>query len=183
MAALIAREIARLVERRYVDDQRYAAMKTRSGLASGRGARRIRADLARKGVSQDVLDAGLAEGVERFVEEATPRAAGAGPDHGGVAQEGIDPEFAAALTLARRKRLGPWRKERPSGDRMAWMKVLNRELGAFARSGFSHGVARRAMEAEDDILAELGFDPPDRNADGDLERIDVDDAWAASGID
>jgi regulatory protein len=53
-------------------------------------------------------------------------------------------EFVAALIHARKRRLGPWRKQDVSPD------VLRRELGSFARAGFAHEIASRALRTERD---------------------------------
>lgn len=67
-----------------------------------------------------------------------------------------DAELAAALVTARKRRIGPFRTR--AADPM-------RELGVLARAGFSHDVARRALdtdlaEAEDRIAALRGISGP-----------------------
>lgn len=54
-------------------------------------------------------------------------------------------ELAAARTLAKRKRLGPWRRK-PLAD----PKDAQKEMAALARAGFSYDIVRRALEATDD---------------------------------
>jgi regulatory protein len=54
--------LAELVDRRFIDDARYAAAYTREKLrASGWGAYKIRAALAAKGVARDIVNAALEE--------------------------------------------------------------------------------------------------------------------------
>ncbi len=52
-----------------------------------------------------------------------------------------DAELSAALTLARRRRLGPWR---PAETRDA---MRAKDLGALARAGFSRAVAVEVVDA------------------------------------
>ena len=66
-------------------------------------------------------------------------------------EEGPDPELAAAVALARRRRLGPWRaSEERAADRQ-------RDLGVLARAGFPADVARKVLDAasEDELLEDL----------------------------
>jgi regulatory protein len=63
---------------------------------------------------------------------------------------GPDPDLAAACAFARRRRLGPFR--RTASDRA-------RELGAFARAGFSRRVAEAVLACVDqDAVAALARD-------------------------
>jgi regulatory protein len=60
-------------------------------------------------------------------------------------EEGGDPDLAAACAFARRRRLGPYR--RGAGDRL-------KELGAFARAGFSRAAANAVLACTDPDEAE-----------------------------
>ena len=68
-----------------------------------------------------------------------------------------DPELAAALTYARRRRIGPYR---PAGDRAA---ARARDLAALSRQGFDYDVARRVIDADDpeDLVREAEAERPD----------------------
>lgn len=118
----------------WLDDARHAETKAGALFRRGESARAIRARLA-------------AEGVDRaFVNEALDRLADESP--------GPDPDLAAAANLARRRRLGPYRD---SAEARAAHR--DRDLAALARKGFSAGVARRVLEAEDpETLAALVAD-------------------------
>jgi len=54
-------------------------------------------------------------------------------------------ELAAALVLARKRRIGPFRVGQ-APDEVGQL----RELGALARAGFSHSVAHRALAMDPD---------------------------------
>lgn len=107
-----------------VDDVAYAAGRTRSRLRRGQSLRTIRAGLAEKGVAAvDVAEA--------F-----------------AGMEG-DLDLSAACAFARRRRLGPFRRE--AADQA-------RELAAFARAGFTRAVAEAVLgcaneEAVEELLA------------------------------
>ena len=66
------------------------------------------------------------------------------------AEVGTDAELAAAVRLAQRKRLGPFR---PAALRAGHR---DRDLAAMARAGFDYATARRVIDAESpDTLADL----------------------------
>ena len=113
--ASVAGVIARMVELGLLNDAAFAESRARGLALSGRSRRAITARLTAKGV-----------------DPAQTRA---------VLPEGEETEFVAALILARKRRIGPFRKAEPD---------QNRELGVLARAGFSRDVALRAlaMEAE-----------------------------------
>lgn len=118
-------EIDKLIERYLaaglLDDRRYA--EAQAGSLSRRGASRlrIRQRLAAKGVEADLVEGAL---------EAVAEETGGG-------------DLAAACILARRKRLGPYRK---TGDRAAHRQ---KDLASMARAGFSLAIARRVLSAPD----------------------------------
>jgi regulatory protein len=117
------RVVARLAEVGAVDDAAFAAARARSLTRAGRSRRAVAAHLAVRGVDGETLAASL---------PANPEA-----------------ELAAALALARRRRLGPFGSAAPDGsaddaDRR------RRELGVLARAGFSQDLARRALEMAPD---------------------------------
>jgi regulatory protein len=71
-----------------------------------------------------------------------------------VRDEMAEPDLAAALTFARRRRLGPYRS---AANRV---EHRERDLAALGRQGFPYEVARRVIEADDaaaleDEIAEL----------------------------
>ena len=91
-------------------------MKTASLARRGGSRRGIQATLAAKGVAAETVQQALAT----FDPEA---------------------EQAAALALARRRRLGPFR---PAATRAAHRL---RDLGVLARAGFPHEIARAVIDA------------------------------------
>ncbi len=119
--AWVAEIVARCERYGYVDDARYAASKARTMRSRGDSARKIRARLAEKGVRGEVVDAGLAE-------------------------SGLD-DRAAAARLARRRRLGPFRRTPLPEEWEARQKERKRELGILGRAGFAYGLAREVLEA------------------------------------
>ena len=112
---LIDALIARYRNSGLLDDAAYAASRARTRLARGHSLRRIAAGLAAKGVGAEERVGAL-----RSLREGE-----------------ADPDLAAACAFARRRRLGPFRRDPAvSEDR-------DRALAAFARAGFG----RRAAEA------------------------------------
>lgn len=111
----------------FVDDASYAELKVRSGVRKGHSRRRIAAGLAVKGVGRETSDAAL---------------------------QGAD-DLAAAAALARRKRIGPWRKAEPDSE------ARRKEMGAFGRNGFGGDTASKIMgmtvEEAEAAIADAGL--------------------------
>ncbi|MGE0221706.1 MAG: regulatory protein RecX [Acetobacteraceae bacterium] len=119
--------VAKLAALGAVNDAAYAESRARGLTRAGVSRRGIAARLAAKGVDPEVARAALPEDAET--------------------------ELAAALTLARRRRIGPFRAG-PPPDAAGRMK----EMGVLARAGFTQDTVRRAMdmdpeEAESRVLA------------------------------
>ncbi|MGC2855001.1 regulatory protein RecX [Novispirillum sp. DQ9] len=127
--AWIAEILDTLRRQGYLDDARFADSTARSLAARGQSLRAIRQRLAAKGVARDHVDAALA----RLAEDLVP----AGED---AAQ--ADPDMAAAVAYARRRRLGPWRPPEVRAD------FRQKDMAALARRGFSADVTRRLLDAE-----------------------------------
>lgn len=106
--------VARLVAAGAVNDAAYAEMRGRSLVRAGRSRRAAAAHLAAKGVDPATTQSALPEDPQT--------------------------ELSAALVLARKRRIGPFRRgEAP--DEVG----RRRELGVLARAGFAQNVARRAL--------------------------------------
>jgi regulatory protein len=106
--------VSRLVAAAAVNDVTFAQSRSRSLVRAGRSRRAVVAHLAAKGVDSAAARAALPEDAES--------------------------ELAAALVLARRRRIGPFRQG-PEGDAAQRM----RELSILARAGFPQDVARQAL--------------------------------------
>jgi len=120
-AAFVEDIIARFRASSLLDDRVYAEGRTLSLHRRGISTRAIRARLAAKGVGADDIDAALA-----MLRDQT-----------------ADPDLAAAIAYARRRRIGPYRTR---GDRE---EMRERDLAALARQGFGYDIARRVIEALD----------------------------------
>jgi len=112
--------VARLTRAGLIDDAGYAASRARSLMRRGTSARAIRARLLQKGVAPALIDQAL----------------------NGLAEEAREPELAAALAYARRRRLGPYRIGARDESRA-------RDLAALGRQGFDLDTARRVIDATD----------------------------------
>jgi len=135
---LIEAEIERLQAAGVIKDGRYAEMKARSALSSGRGSRRILRDLGQKGVAGPAAQEALL---------------GAAREVAGVFDEGAEPsdilraaEVEAAEVFARKRRLGPHRAGPLSEDWSERSKALRREAAAMARAGFGVDTIRRVLD-------------------------------------
>lgn len=107
--------VGRMAAAGYVSDEGYARMRGASLRRRGLGARRIAQDLGQAGIEADMRDAAL-----------------------GSAQEAR----AAALALARKRRLGPYGAA-PPADRAAREK----QVAVFLRAGHPLALARRLVDA------------------------------------
>lgn len=127
--------VASMTDLGAVNDAGFARSRATSLTRTGRSRRAVEAHLANKGVDQetvrDALNDSLGERSDSSAREA---------------------ELAAALVLARKRRLGPFqRPDREDDDPL-------KTLGVFARNGFSRDVAQSVLdmdpdEAEDRIIA------------------------------
>jgi len=106
-----------------VDDVAYATGRARTRLRRGQSLRTIRAGLADKGVATADMETAFA---------------GIGDDRG-------DLDLAAACAFARRRRLGPFRREAADAAH---------ELAAFARAGFTRAVAETVLACVDEAAVE-----------------------------
>lgn len=121
-ASVIEALIARFLRAGLLDDGLYARGQALSLLRRGGSERAIRLKLQQRGVSEADIAAALAARLE----------------------EHDDPELAAALTYARRRRLGPYR-----GDPGARAQARTKDLAALARRGFAPALCRRVIDTDD----------------------------------
>jgi regulatory protein len=126
--------VARLETVGALDDARYAEGRALTLHRRGRATRVIARDLAQRGIG--------AEEAERATEALSE-----------VGAEGVDPDFIAAVMLARKRRLGPF------GDPARSRERRQKDLAVLGRAGFSFAMARRVIEAPeaDALLAECGL--------------------------
>jgi regulatory protein len=113
-----------------VNDKVFADIKATGLRRAGKSRRVITQKLAAKGVTKALIDEAM-----------------------GGADEGMEPEDAemkAALSFAKKKRLGTFRKvDLASLSREASLKLRQKELAAMARAGFALDVARKVLKAKD----------------------------------
>ena len=122
--AAYAREVARRVVARLaaagvLNDTAFAEARARTLARAGRSRRAVAAHLAAKGVDLSAAQAALPEDDES--------------------------ELAAALVLARKRRIGPFRRGGPPDA-----AGRQRELATLARAGFPQAVARQALAFDAD---------------------------------
>lgn len=126
--AVIEGIVAKYVKAGVLDDRRFAERKADSLSRRGTSQRRIREKLAMARIGRDDVDQAM-----KSLRD----------DSGG------DSEFAAAVALARRRRLGPF------ADPAIRRERRDKHLAAMGRAGFAFGLARRVIDAKDaDALQE-----------------------------
>jgi regulatory protein len=120
--------VARFVAAGMIDDKAFAQTKARALHRRGTSGRVTRQRLKLAGIDDDTLATAMA-GLDRELD--------------------TDPqqrEWQAAVALARRRRLGPFRDKDREQHR-------NRDLAAMARAGFDYELARKVIDAADrDII-------------------------------
>ncbi len=116
-------EIARLTKAGLLDDAAFATMRAQSLTRAGKSRRGIAAHLAVRGVPADLAQAALPDDPEA--------------------------ELAAAVTLARKRRIGPFGAAAPDPVQQ------QRALAAFARAGFSQDMAQRALRMDKEAAEAL----------------------------
>ena len=114
---LVEAAVSFCVSNGFVNDETYAESRVAAGLRKGHSRRRIAADLTDKGVAKEVAMSAIGEA----------------------------DDTVAAITFARRRRIGPWRTKELD------TKQRQREAAAFARNGFSGDTAYKviAMDADE----------------------------------
>jgi regulatory protein len=123
VAQAIAAIVAKFVDAGVIDDQAFAQTKARALHRRGTSTRLTRRKLNLAGVDGDTLDKAMAGLDEELDTNPAKR------------------EWQAAVTLARRRRLGPFRPAKDRKDRRL------RDLAAMARSGFAYDVAKKVIDA------------------------------------
>jgi regulatory protein len=112
--------VARLAAAGAVSDAAFAESRARSLVRAGRSRRAVAATLAAKGVDATVART--------------------------VVPDDAETELAAALVLARKRRIGPFRS-RDEADRP-------REFGIMARAGFPRSVVEQALDMDPEAAEE-----------------------------
>lgn len=126
LAELVDAEIGRLIRLGLLNDAQFARDRAGALHRRGNGERAIRAKLAAKGLRGVIVD----EAIEAL---------------------GGDRELRAACRWARKRRLGPWARERHEDA-----ERRQKELAKFGRAGFSYGIAKRVLDATDPDELEEG---------------------------
>lgn len=121
--------IARYQETGLLNDAGYAQAKAASLRRQGKSRQAIAAKLKAKGLGAPDIGQAIATADQDRPDD--------------------DPEFQAALTLARRKKLGPYRPG-PAAE----PDQRRRDMGTLARAGFSFEIARRVLEFRDEEFQE-----------------------------
>lgn len=119
-------EIDRIVEKYkktgVLNDAFFAEVKVNALRRQGRSMRAIKQKLAAKGLSFRAIAAAL----EKNADDATPE----------------DAEYAAAMALVKRRKIGPFRKP-PASD-----ETKRKDYAMLARAGFPSAVIRRVLGTE-----------------------------------
>lgn len=102
----------------YLNDRRYAEIKIKDYMSAGKSVRYIKGKMREKGIDEEILSALLED------------------------QE-YD-EFEAALKLAKKKHIGPFRK-----DEEARFENRQKDMGTLVRAGFSYDVVQRVVGYEE----------------------------------
>ena len=123
--------VAKFVDAGVIDDKAFAQTKARALHRRGTSTRLTRQKLKSAGIDGETLDKAMA-GLDQELD-TDPR----------------QREWRAAVALARRRRLGPFRHNDRKEHR-------NRDLAAMARGGFAYELARKVVDAVDaDALDEV----------------------------
>ena len=115
--------VAKFVDAGGVDDQAFAQTKARALHRRGTSTRHTREKLRLAGIDGDTLDAAMA-GLDQELDTDPVRR-----------------EWRAAVAMARRRRLGPFRLEEARKDKRL------RDLATMARAGFAFDLAKKVIDA------------------------------------
>jgi len=121
---LVDELIARYITAGLLDDQAYADFRVLTLRRRGQSGRAIMAGLLAKGLAQDVIAMAIENAGEKTGEAET--------------------EYHAAMTLARRRKLGRFGSPDCRADNR------DKDLGKLARAGFSYDIALQVIDGNDD---------------------------------
>jgi len=116
--------VAKFVDAGMIDDKAFAQTKARSLHRRGTSTRLTRQKLAMAGIDTDTLDAAMAGLDQELHTDPKQR------------------EWQAAVALARRRKLGPFRQKERKEHR-------DRDLATMARGGFAYDLAKKIVDAKD----------------------------------
>ena len=130
-AEIIEGLISKFRDLNFLNDARYAEGRSGSLHRKGMSLRAIRQDLSLKGVPEDLTN----KAIDLIREESS------------------NPDLEAAISYARRRRLGPYRTDDKREERR------DKDLAALGRKGFSFAIAERVILAYDieELEAEAGL--------------------------
>jgi len=123
--AMVDAVLAKLVRTGLLDDARFAEHRAASLARRGGSLHMIRRDLLKRGVAAPLIEAAVAA---------------LKSEQGSASNDEAD--LAAALALARRRRLGPFRA--PAARAAFRMK----DLAALGRAGFAYEIARAVIDGD-----------------------------------
>lgn len=123
--------VTRFVGAGAIDDKAFAQTKARALHRRGTSAKLTRQKLRLSGIDADTLDRAMAALDQELDTDPVSR------------------EWKAAVALARRRRLGPYRPQKDRKDKR------DRDLAAMARGGFAYDLARKIIDAKDVDLLEV----------------------------
>lgn len=124
--AAIEQLITRLVQAGLLSDKAFALAKARRLRERGTSLRMCRQKLSAYGLDERQID----EALTQIDEERAPRE-----------DDGMSPELATAHAYAKRRRIGPYRRDERDENRQ-------RDMGAMGRAGFSYDLARRVIDGD-----------------------------------
>lgn len=122
---VVDKMVERYLQSGLLDDTLYARGRVSSLRRQGHSRQGIIAKLSMKGIDKSLI--------EKTLEEIDGE------------KQTDDHELAAALALAKRKRLGPFRKIKDVDQ-----KTRQKELATLGRAGFSYETARKALDYQDE---------------------------------
>ena len=137
--SLVAQIIKKCQDLGYIHDQEFARHLAGRLARRGGSRRQIEAALRARGLGPD----DIAEAVTHAASDAEAK--------------GENPELVAATTLARRRRLGPYRTTPYAEDAALRAKQRAREFSVLARAGFGSEISRRVIEGEGGLNSVFGF--------------------------
>lgn len=112
----------------YVSDERFTEIRVRDYIRAGKSVRYIKGKLREKGIGEDIIAAVM----ENYQYD----------------------EYETALTLARKKRIGPFRANPEER-----FNYRTKDIGTLSRAGFSYEVVQRVMsyafDGDDSVISDF----------------------------
>lgn len=139
--------LEKMISEGLINDERYAEMRAYTWRSQGKGMYKIKMDLLKKEISEEIADIAIRKADEELISSSN------------IQDEVLDVEgeYASAERLAQKRKIGSYRRSPAPSDRVEFAKLWKREAGILARAGYGLDIIRQVLDREPDTSYEQDF--------------------------